>query len=172
VYINCSFYDIMKLFNCIWSLILQHWIARNVYIYCHDITDILLKVVSNTRTLTFNIYMYMYVLLFLFIVLILQRRQCYLMKKEETPYIVPKYPHFLAVLIKFETFYLSIGRNFCSVHEERTSIRLYTLWLRKGVYNLIWGYFEWTEQNISINPYKLIQIFFAMIFKNILFFSN
>ena len=26
-----------------------------------------------------------------------------------------------------------------------------------------WGYFEWTEQIISINPYKLIQTFFAMI---------
>ena len=125
MYINCSFYDIMKLFNCIWSLILQHWIALNVYIYRHDITDILLKVASNTRTLTLN--MYTYVLLFLFIVLILQRRQCSLMKKEETPYIVPKYPHFLAVWIKFETFYLSIGRNFYSVHEEITSIRLYTL---------------------------------------------
>ena len=33
-----------------------------------------------------------------------------------------------------------------------------------------WGDFEWTEQNISINPYKLIQTFFAMILNNILFF--
>jgi hypothetical protein len=24
-----------------------------------------------------------------------------------------------------------------------------------------WGYFEWTEQIISINPYKLIQTFFV-----------
>jgi hypothetical protein len=24
-----------------------------------------------------------------------------------------------------------------------------------------WSYFEWTEQNISINPYKLIQTFFC-----------
>jgi hypothetical protein len=31
-----------------------------------------------------------------------------LMKKEETPYIVPKYPHFLAVWTKFETFYFQI----------------------------------------------------------------
>jgi hypothetical protein len=29
------------------------------------------------------------------------------------------------------------------------------------------GYFEWTEQIISINPYKLIQTFFVMILKNI-----
>jgi hypothetical protein len=35
-----------------------------------------------------------------------------------------------------------------------------------------WGYFEWTEQIISINPYKLIQIFFAMILKNIFIFSK
>jgi hypothetical protein len=36
-----------------------------------------------------------------------------------------------------------------------------------------WSYFEWTEQNISINPYKLIQTFFAMILKNIyIFFSK
>ena len=35
-----------------------------------------------------------------------------------------------------------------------------------------WGYFEWTEQIISINPYKLIQAFFAMILKNIFIFSK
>ena len=35
-----------------------------------------------------------------------------------------------------------------------------------------WGYFEWTEQIISINPYKLIQTFFAMILKNIFIFSK
>ena len=33
------------------------------------------------------------------------------MKKEETPYIVPKYPHFLAAWNKLETFYFQI---FCS----------------------------------------------------------
>ena len=33
-----------------------------------------------------------------------------------------------------------------------------------------WGYFEWTEQIISINPYKLIQTFFALILKNIFIF--
>ena len=33
-----------------------------------------------------------------------------------------------------------------------------------------WGYFEWTEQIISINPYELIQIFFVMILKNRLIF--
>ena len=35
-----------------------------------------------------------------------------------------------------------------------------------------WGYFEWTEQIISINPYKLIQTFFVMILKNIFIFSS
>jgi len=33
------------------------------------------------------------------------------MKKEETPYIMPKYPNFSAVWTKFETFYFQI---FCS----------------------------------------------------------
>jgi hypothetical protein len=35
-----------------------------------------------------------------------------------------------------------------------------------------WGYFEWTEQIISINPYKLIQTLFVMILKNIFIFSK
>jgi hypothetical protein len=35
-----------------------------------------------------------------------------------------------------------------------------------------WGYFEWTQQIISINPYKLIQTFFVMILKNIFIFSK
>jgi hypothetical protein len=35
-----------------------------------------------------------------------------------------------------------------------------------------WGYFELTEQIISINPYKLIQAFFAMILKNKFIFSK
>ena len=35
-----------------------------------------------------------------------------------------------------------------------------------------WGYVEWTEQIISINPYKLIQTFFVMILKNIFIFSK
>ena len=34
-----------------------------------------------------------------------------------------------------------------------------------------WGYFEWIEQIISINPYKLIH-FFYMILKNILISSK
>jgi hypothetical protein len=33
-----------------------------------------------------------------------------------------------------------------------------------------WGYFEWTEQIITINPYELIQTFFAMILNNLLIF--
>ena len=44
--------------------------------------------------------------------------------------------------------------------------------LRKGVYNLIEVISSWTEQIISINPYKLIQTFFVMILKNIFFFSK
>jgi hypothetical protein len=44
--------------------------------------------------------------------------------------------------------------------------------LRKGVYNLIDVFFEWTEQIISINPYKLIKTFFAMILKNMFIFSK
>jgi hypothetical protein len=35
------------------------------------------------------------------------------------------------------TMYYMIDRNFCSVHEEITLIRLYTTGLCKGVYNLI-----------------------------------
>ena len=59
--------------------------------------------------------------------------------------------------------YLRIDRNFCSVHEEITSIRLCTSCNRvtQGCIQPDWGYFEWTEQIISINPYKLIQTFFA-----------
>jgi hypothetical protein len=62
--------------------------------------------------------------------------------------------------------YLRIDCNFCSVHEEITSIRLYiprnvTQWCVQPD----WGYFEWTEQIISINPYKLIQTFFVMILR-------
>jgi hypothetical protein len=68
---------------------------------------------------------------------------------------------------------------------EITSITLYTplrnplCGLCKGVYNLIevimqvtqvcvqpdLGYFEWTEQIISINPYKLIQTFLVHLAK-------
>jgi hypothetical protein len=57
-------------------------------------------------------------------------------------------------------WYLRIDRNVCSVHEEIISIRCV---------QPDWDYFEWTEQIISINPYKLIQTFF-MILKNILIF--
>ena len=51
--------------------------------------------------------------------------------------------------MKQKTSHFQFDRNFCSVHE---------------------GYFEWTEQIISINPYKLIQTFFVMILENILIF--
>ena len=63
---------------------------------------------------------------------------------------------------------LRIDHIFCSVHEEITSIRLYTpCKLRKD-----WGYFEWTEQIISINPYKLIHFFLLWDWKIYLFFQN
>ena len=63
---------------------------------------------------------------------------------------------------------LRIDRNFCSVHEEITLIKLYTpdnIGLLKGVSN---------ESNkiISINPYKSITTFLAMILKNIFIFSK
>ena len=55
------------------------------------------------------------------------------------------------MLILTKKSYLRIDRNFCSIHEEITSIRLYTPCnlhsrLRKGVYNLI--------EVISIEPNK------------------
>jgi hypothetical protein len=62
--------------------------------------------------------------------------------------------------------YLRIDRNFCLVHEEITSIRLYTP-CTQGCVHTDWGYFEWTEQIISINPYISTQTFFDMILKNI-----
>ena len=48
------------------------------------------------------------------------------MKKEETPYIVPKYPHFLAAWTKFETFYFQI---LCS--KKRKSAVNFHLFLRE-----------------------------------------
>jgi len=42
------------------------------------------------------------------------------MIKEETPYTVPKYPHFLAVWTKFETFYFQL---FCSKKRKSTDQR-------------------------------------------------
>ena len=57
--------------------------------------------------------------------------------------------------------HLRIDRIFCSVHKEITSIRLYTpcTQVTQGCVESDWGYFEWTEQIISINPYKSIQTF-------------
>jgi hypothetical protein len=49
---------------------------------------------------------------------------------------------------------LRIDRNFCSVN-----VCLYRV--TQGCVQPDWGYFEWTEQIISINPYKLIQTFFC-----------
>jgi hypothetical protein len=51
-------------------------------------------------------------------------------------------PIWILVLVAYVHIYLRIDRNFCSVHEEITSIRSYTpcnprSGLRKGVYNLI-----------------------------------
>lgn len=37
-----------------------------------------------------------------------KNKVCSLMKTEETPYIVSKYPHFLPVWTKFGTFYFQI----------------------------------------------------------------
>jgi hypothetical protein len=66
---------------------------------------------------------------------------------------------------------LRIDRNFCSVDEEITSIRLYTPCNPRRVLCTTWlRLFRITEQIISINPYKLIQTFFVMILKNIFIF--
>ena len=40
------------------------------------------------------------------------------------------------VIVVYDKAYLRIDRNFCSIHEEITSITLYTP-CNKGVYNLI-----------------------------------
>ena len=53
------------------------------------------------------------------------------------------------------TMQLRIDRNFCSVHEETTWLRL----------------FRMNRTKIAINPYKLIQTFFALILKNTFIFS-
>ena len=56
--------------------------------------------------------------------------------------------------------HLRIDRNFCSVHDMQ------------GCVQPDWGYFEWSEQIISINTYKLIQNFFCYdIWKYIYFFK-
>jgi hypothetical protein len=47
-----------------------------------------------------------------------------------------------------------------------------TLILESHVVQPDWSYFEWTEQIISINPYKLIQTWFAMLLKTIFIFSK
>ena len=60
---------------------------------------------------------------------------------------------------------LKIDCNYCSVHEEITSIRVCTPCNPRG-------YFEKTEQIILINPYNLIQTFFDMILKHLFFFQN
>ena len=63
---------------------------------------------------------------------------------------------------------------FCLVHEEITSIGLYTQCnpRTQGCVQPDWGYFEWTEQIISTNPYKLIQTFVVILLKNIFVFSK
>ena len=63
------------------------------------------------------------------------------------------------VWTRFLLKYLKTDRNFCSVHEEITSISV----------SHITMYVEWAEQIISINPYKWIQTFFCyhMILKYI-----
>ena len=56
--------------------------------------------------------------------------------------------------------YLRIDLNFFSVHEEINSKMWYTVyptkWVTQGCVPHLWLYFEWTEQKIVINPYKLI----------------
>jgi hypothetical protein len=57
--------------------------------------------------------------------------------------------------------YLRIDRNFCSVHEEITSIRLYTLCnprsgLRKGVYNKLWRQYYVQVMTVSRFKYTVV----------------
>ena len=71
--------------------------------------------------------------------------------------------------------YLRIDRNLCSVHEEIAQsgcTHHVTRAFTQGCVQPDWGYFEWTEKIISINPYELIQTFFVMILINIFFFSK
>ena len=165
MYINCSFYDIMKLFNCIWSLILQHWIALNVYIYRHDITDILLKVASNTRTLTLN--MYMYVLLFLFILLILQRRQCSLMKKRGNPLYSAYIPSFSScldqiwnILFKYwSQFLFGSWRNNLNQVVHTGYARVCTTW-----FGVISNEPNKKFRSILINYFKFILLWYLKIY--------
>jgi hypothetical protein len=109
----------------------------------HNITEILLKVVLNTIILTHLQHLIEHVV----------------------------YMFIANVLWRLLLIHLRIDCNFCSVHEEITSIGLYTPCNpTQGCVQPDWGYFEWTEQIISINPYKLIQTFFVMTLKNIFIF--
>ena len=57
---------------------------------------------------------------------------------------------------------LRIDRNFCSVHEEIISQSGCTHRITQACVQPDRGYFKWTEQIISINPYKLILFFFLL----------
>ena len=63
-------------------------------------------------------------------------------------------------------YFSFIAKLFSSVLE------LENVQITQGYVQPDWGYFEWTEQIISINPFKLIQTFFVMILKIYLFFQN
>ena len=77
--------------------------------------------------------------------------------------------HNFKIHIRIDTFLFGSWRNNLNqvVHTVKPAYRV-----RQGCVQPDWGYFEWTEQIISINPYKLIQTFFVMILKNVYFFSK
>ena len=83
----------------------------------------------------------------------------------ESFYMTPhSYPHILIY-----KRYLRIDRNFVWFMKKYTQSGC-THWITQGCVQPDWGYFEWTEQTISIKSYKLIQTFFVMILKNIFIF--
>ena len=62
----------------------------------------------------------------------------------------------------FDGKYLRIDRNVC--------FRSWRNNLNQGCVQPDWGYFEWTEQIIPINPYKLIQTFFCYDIEKYIYF--
>ena len=66
----------------------------------------------------------------------------YTEKKEETSNLVPKYPHFLAVWIKLETFYFQI---FCLKNKRKSFISVPLFGLFTFVLNASWKYYKLTR---------------------------
>jgi hypothetical protein len=86
--------------------------------------------------------------------------------------------HFPEVWLRIDRNFVRVIRNnlrlYTPLHNQHeiTSIRLYTLCNPQGCVQSDWGYFEWTEQIISINPYKNYFCYDIIIEKYIYFFQN